>query len=60
VTLDDRVREIVREELAKLLAGDADAPKPRAITDLDRQRARQALARAGVTVGPEAAKGKAR
>jgi hypothetical protein len=52
MTLDEAVRAIVRAELARLLEVDPGAANARPITDLDRQRARAALRRAGVSLGP--------
>ena len=57
-SLDDAVRAIVRAELARLLGPEQAAPEARAITDLDRQRARAALRRAGVSLGPDQPKGR--
>jgi hypothetical protein len=57
-TLDDLVRDLVRQELAKLLGPEQTAPEARVISDLDRQRARAALRRAGIALGAESPKGR--
>jgi hypothetical protein len=59
-TLDELVRDLVREEVAKLLGPGQEAPATRTITDLDRQRAVSALRRAGVSVGSAPPKGQKR
>jgi hypothetical protein len=53
MTLDEQVRSLVRDELARLLGPERDAQPAKLITDLDRQRARAARRRAGVAIGPE-------
>lgn len=51
MTLDDHLRQLVREELARLLAEDGVREEARPITEVERARARAALRRLGLLRG---------